>query len=239
MKKYLLALSLILFFASTMNGQKINDCETLVRAMYKKYEKKWYPNLTFTQNTTFYQNNEISKEEVWYEALKMPQGLIIKIGAPDAKNGILFKRDTMYVFQEGTMARKMRRQHELLILGFSVYFDRPEKTLNKLEEAGFDLTYFTEDQRYYIIGNPTTKQAWIEKGRFLFVKMESTQNGVTSQILFNKYRKAEKAWIAPEVLFYQNGALTMKEEYTDIRFPKELSSELFDVKGFNEISLKN
>lgn len=239
MKKILTLLIPFLLLSSTVDAQNIIDSETLLKAMYKKYNKKWYKNLTFTQKTTFYNaQDEIAKEETWYEALKMPEGLIVKIGSPDAGNGFVFRQDSMYQFKDGALAGKMRRQHELLILGFSVYFDDPETTLNKLTEAGIDLGYFDADYQYYIIGNPETKQAWIERSRLVFTKMESTMpNGNKSQVFFNKYQKQGKAWVAPEVLFYNNGKMVMKEEYTDMRFPKELDSKLFDVNSFAEIVL--
>jgi hypothetical protein len=205
--------------------------------MQSRYSKKWYSNLTFKQKTSFYQNDTLQREETWYEAMKMPEGLVVKTGSMDSGNGFIFKKDSMLVFKAGKVTTRMKVIHDLLVLGFSVYFETPEETLDKLKFSGLDLSYFKDSGDFYLIGNPDKKQAWIEKERLLFSKLENVDRRKNKLITeFNKYQKLGQAWIAPEVLFYRNGKLYMKEEYYDIDIPRELPNNLFNTTEFKSIS---
>lgn len=216
---------------------QIKSSKELIENMKSQYSNKWYSNLTFKQKTSFYQNDILQKEETWYEAMKMPKGLIVKFGSIDSGNGFLFKKDSMLVFKKGKITTKIKVVHDLLVLGFSVYFDSPEETINKLSKSGFDLSFFTDGGEYYVIGKSGKKQAWIEKDRLLFTKLENIdrqKNKIVTE--FNKYQKLGQAWIAPEVLFYRNGNLYMKEEYYDIDIKKELPNTLFMSVEFTNLS---
>lgn len=71
--------------------------------------------------------------------------------------------------------------------------------------------------------------------RLLFTKIESTlPNGNISTIEFNKYEKLGNGWIAPEVLFFNNQGLTMREEYYDISLSIE-PRNLFKTDSFKTI----
>ena len=143
----------------------------------------------------------------------------------------------MLVFKAGKVTTRMKVIHDLLVLGFSVYFETPEETLDKLKFSGLDLSYFKDSGDFYLIGNPDKKQAWIEKERLLFSKLENVDRRKNKLITeFNKYQKLGQAWIAPEVLFYRNGKLYMKEEYYDIDIPRELPNNLFNTTEFKSIS---
>jgi hypothetical protein len=238
MKKLVFNFSIILIFLSQQwTYSQINSSRELIKSMKSRYSNKWYPNLTFKQKTSFYQNDTLQREETWYEAMKMPEGLVVKIGSMSSGNGFVFKKDSMFVFRDGIAVNKMKRVHDLLILGFSVYFDVPKETIDKLKFSGFDLSYFKDSGDFYLIGNPDKKQACIEKKRLLFSKIESIgPHGGKLITEFNNYQKLGKAWIAPEVLFYRNGQLYMKEEYYDINIPKKLPDNLFNINEFESIS---
>lgn len=226
MRRILIVISLTVLSADFALAQ-IQSSAELVEAMHQRYTGKWYQNLTFEQKTTFYSEGVQTKEETWYEAMKMPEGLVIKIGSMDSGNGLIFRNDSMLVFNEGKLVNSTRRVHDLLVLGFSVYFDSPDVTLKKLEETGYDLNAFEETDEHYVIGEKSSKRAWIEKDRLLFSKtISSLPDGSTAQIVFNKYEKLGKGWIAPEVIFYRGHLMTMKEEYSDISTPKKLESVL-------------
>ncbi|WP_223034072.1 hypothetical protein [Hanstruepera marina] len=216
---------------------QINSSKKIVESMKSMYNNKWYSNLTFKQKTSFYQNDTLQREETWYEAMKMPEGLIVKTGSMDSGNGFIFKKDSMMVFTNGDVTRKMKTIHDLLVLGFSVYFETSEETIDKLVASGFDLSYFKDLDKYYVIGNPEKKQAWIEKERLLFYKVEYFDRYNNKMVTeFNKYQRLGQAWIAPEVLFFRNGKLYMKEEYYDIDSPNELPKGLFNTATFKSAS---
>lgn len=223
------------------NGHPVKDSETLIKKMLNKYEKKWYQTLIFDQQTTRYDaEGNISSEEVWYEAMLLPDKLLIKIDDMDGGNGMLFRNDSLYQFKEGEMAGSRPMIHPLLVLGFSVYAQPLAKTISDLNVLGFDLSKFHkrefEGKQYFVVGadagDETSNQFWIEKDRLLFTRMiQDFGNGRNQDIRFNDYQKLGGGWIAAEVLFYANDQLRMKETYSEIQSP-ELKQSIFEVSSF-------
>jgi hypothetical protein len=234
----LLLIVLALSFGAAASAQ-ISSSHDVITSMHHRYLGKWYSNLTFVQKTSYYKEGEFLREETWFEAMKMPEGLIIKFDSLSSASGMIFKNDTMSVFRNGEIVNSSRRVHDLLVLGFSVYFDPVAATLQKLEEAGFDTSSFKEEENHYVIGHPSSKQAWISKDKLLFTRLEkANSDGSRSAIEFNKYEKLGKAWIAPEVIFSRDGIMTMKEEYRNIATPKKLLN-LFNQQKFQDITWTN
>lgn len=130
--------ALLFLLTCSASAQSVNGSD-VVGKMHEMYKGKWYTDLTFTQQSIFYKDGKVDREEIWYEAIKMPKGLIIKIAPRDSGNGLLFADDTQYVFRSNAVRQKIRRPHDLLVLGFEVYFNDPSVTVKKLEELGFDM----------------------------------------------------------------------------------------------------
>lgn len=232
----------VLFFG--LLGEKgIQSGEELISAMHKKYDGKWYQTLTFEQQTLRYDTaGNITSEELWYEALEMPDKLTIKINAFDSGNGMMIRNDSLYQFSNGSIAGTRPMLHPLLILGFSVYNQPVEKTIADLKVLGIDFEKFHkrtyEGKKVYVVGalegDETSTQFWIDRERMLFVRLiQDFGQGRSQDIRFNKYQPLGNAWIAPEVLFYSNGQLRLKEVYTNIRTP-ELGQEIFNPNFFTK-----
>jgi len=213
------------------------DAPDIIRQMHDRYQGKWYSTLTFVQTTTLTQ--PAPHTETWHEALQFPGLLRIDIAPLDSGNTILFRNDSLYRFRQGKLAGSRALVHPLMVLGFDVYFDAPEKTLSKLEGLGFDLTRTHETtwrgQPVYVVGalsgDSTTKQFWIEKERLLFVRMiEPAQDGSGTRVetQFNRYQPLAGGWISVEVLFNVDGETVTREEYADVRGGSALPEALFD-----------
>lgn len=228
----------ILFIGSS---HPIKDSETLIRKMLNKYEGHWYETLTFDQQTTRYDSaGNITSDQVWYEAMRLPDQLVIKIDDMNGGNGMLFRNDSLYQFQEGEIAGSRPMIHPLFVLGFSVYAQPLEKTISSLNALGFDLSKFHKrtfkGKQYYVVGadkgDETSNQFWIEKDRLLFTRLiQDFGDGRKQDIRFNDYRKLGGGWVAAEVLFFTNGHLRLKEIYSKIQSPS-LSEAMFETEGF-------
>ena len=223
---------MLLVLAQFQSFSQIKNSSDVIKKMKSHYLNEWYSNFTFKQKTSFYNKDILQKVETWYEAGIVGKGLVIKIGSKDKGNGYIFKNDSMYVFRKRALVHKSFRVHDILELGFNVYGQDAQKTIDKLSSSGLDFSFFEETNTHYKIGNPKVKQAWIEKKRLLFSKIISIDNGAKNRIEFNKYQKLGKGWIAPEVLFFTNDVLTLKEEYFDVATPNKLPKELFAVDKF-------
>lgn len=234
MIKYLLATAaaLPILLAEPRNG------EELIREMHDRYAEKWYTTLTFTQKTT----HEDGKVETWYEAARIPGFLRIDIAPLDSGNAIVFRRDTLVIFRGRQVANTRAFVHPLMVLGFDVYRDTPERTIEKLRNMTIDMSKLREDiwqeRTVYVVGadkgDSTSTQFWVDKERLVTVRLlESGPNGVTES-LFNNYQRLGGGWIAPEMEFYRGGKLVVKEEYSDIRADLPLPPELWEAAGYAE-----
>lgn len=211
----------------------------LIKAMAVKYPN-WYTTLTFVQKTTDLRKNTV---ETWYEAARVPGMLRIDIAPIDSGKMILFRNDSIYQFGGSQLKGSGPFVHPLMVLGFDVYRDPAEKTIQRLEGLGFDLSKFREDtwqgRPVYVVGavkgDSTTRQFWIDKERLLFVRsLETTKSGVLSEVQFNKYVPLGKGWIAPEVLFFANGKLVLEEQYSDMKEGMTLPDVLFSGSSYGK-----
>jgi len=214
---------------------EVKSAEDVIKKMEAEYHGKWYPHMTFRQATSFYKGDSLQRQQTWYEAATIGEGLIIKFDSIPSGSGLLFKNDTMYVYQMGKLVQQSFRVHDILELGFNVYKQAPELSIKKLKTAGIDFDFFDQTERHYLLGNPAVKQAFIEKERMVFTKIISINGEKTSRIEFNNYQQLGEGWIAPEVLFFTNDTMTVKEEYFDIKMPETLPGNLFDASRFSEV----
>lgn len=219
--------------------------EEVIRQMHERYSDSWYDYLTFKQETIYYKDGEQERSEWWYEALGVPGQLVIKFDSLSSGSGVIFREDTQYVFQKNEIVNKAPRVHDLLVLGFDVYGAQPANTIEKLKARGFDLskTYESEWQGrpVYVVGasdeNDQSNQFWIDKERLYFVRLLRTgQGGVIQETQFNNYEKAGDGWVAPLILFYNDGQLTLKEIYSNIETHESLPPSIFDFKDFQQAS---
>ena len=229
---------LLLAVPSEQNGDGLR----LLRQMNKKYQGKWYKTLTFDQQTTRYsEEGEVVSDNVWYEAIEMPNKLAIKFDDMDGGDGMIFRNDSIYQMREGKVAASRVMYHPLLILGFSVYDQPVEKTARELEILGFDLEKaYQRDyngKKVYVVGalegDETSNQFWIEKETLLFVRMiQNFGEGRNQDVHFGEYEQLDGGWVATQIKFYTDGKLRILEEYSKVNSPKSLSPDIFDPNKF-------
>src|SRR3954447_7298409 len=101
--KILTYIFLTLVIATSCFGADMKSGEDVIGAMYKKYQGKWYKNLTFVQKTTNYKPDGTATVETWYEALDAPGKLRIDIEPLEKNNGIIFADGTIHQFRDGKL----------------------------------------------------------------------------------------------------------------------------------------
>lgn len=211
--------------------------EELIRDMHQKYAGKWYQTLTFKQTTT----QQDGKVETWYEAARIPGYLRIDVMPLDSSKAIIFRNDSLYVFDHAAIQVARPFVHPLMVLGFDVYADDPATTIKKLADMKFDLSKLHEDtwqgRPVYVVGADTgdakTPQFWVDQEHLYFVRMiQAGQNGAVVETQFNKYQRLGQGWISPEVIFMRDGNVVTKEEYAEIRSDVSLAPDLFEGKSY-------
>lgn len=224
--------------AAQVNPQ-ITDAESLVRAMHGRYADTWYSTLTFTQTTSRVLPNDSVSVETWREWAAIPGRLRIEMGPSEEGRTVIFNRDSTFVLQHGRVVRRLDRWNELMILGFDAYKQQPERTLEQLRRAGFDLSKFHVDSidnvPVYVVGaergDSLSKQFAIEADRLLFMRMAEgipDQPGKVQYLWFRNYQPVGSAWLAPEVEVLVDGKRIFHESYSDIRVDTLVDDSRFD-----------
>ncbi len=213
--------------------------EELVSLMRERYVGKWYKTLTFVQKTTL----PDGKIETWYEALELPGKLRIDIAPLDSGKTLLFRNDSLYVFEQKKLKASQSLIHPLMVLGFDVYQEPVAETVRKLKDLKFDLSKLHRTtwrgRPTYVVGaspgDTTSPQFWIDAERLYFVRsLEPSKKdpSVISETIFDKYIPLAGGWLEMEVLFLANGKQRVKEEYTDPKANVKLDPTIFDPSAW-------
>lgn len=221
------------------------DGRQIIAAMHDHYAGKWYRTLTFVQRNTATRPDGAKQHSVWREYAAIPGKLRIEFEPLDSGNGALYVSDSQFVFNADTLASATAFVHPLMVLGFDVYLDPVERTVARLQLGKFDLATVHEDtwegRPVWVVGAKAgdlrTRQFWIDRERLVFVRLlEPGQRDTTrtSDIRFNKYERAGRAWISPEVAFLVDGQERWLEEYTDIKTDVPLAAALFDPRQWKK-----
>lgn len=206
----------------------IRDAESLVRAMHQRYAGRWYPTLAFTQQTTRVLANDSVTVEEWREWASIPGMLRIEMGPPEQGRVVIFRNDSTYTLSHGRVTRRTGRGNPLMTLGFDVYRQAPERTLQQLRGFNVDLSRFHADTLegtpVYVVGalrgDSTSPQFAIEADRLLFMRMiDPVPNGGgrVQHVWFRRYEPLGRAWIAPEVEILVDGRRVFHEVYSNVR----------------------
>jgi outer membrane lipoprotein-sorting protein len=239
-------LFIVLFFLSFTFAQarEINNGETVLRAMHERYKASWYDTVTFTQKSTTYNADGTTKVETWYEAALLPGKLRIDLGPAADGNGYVFADGNVTIMKDGKVSGNRPLVNMLLVLGFDVYRQDPQTTIDVVKAQGYDLTKLREDtwegHPVYVVGavkgDLQSRQFWVEKDALLFVReMEPARSDPkkTEDIRFTDYRKLAGGWIAARVEMHVDNKMVFSEEYSDIRDNVKLDAAVFDPKQFN------
>src|SRR5579863_4465798 len=210
MRRLLLCLVTVLPAMTPAYSQNVRNGEGVLRAMHDRYQATWYSTLTFTQKSTTYNPDGTNKVDTWYEAALLPGKLRIDFGAPSDGNGAIISDGTVTLVRGGKVSGSRSSVNILLVLGFDVYRQAPETTINVVKHEGYDLSKLREDVWHghpaYVVGadngDSTSKQFWVEKDTLLFVRViEPSRNDPKqlNDIRFEDYRKLEGDWLAARV----------------------------------------
>jgi hypothetical protein len=214
---------------------KPRNGEELIARMRERYAGKWYRTLTFTQKTTL----PDGKVETWYEALELPGKLRIDIAPLDSGKTLLFRNDSLYVFEQKKVKASQPLVHPLMVLGFDVYQAPVAETVRKLTGLNFNLSKLYQTtwrgRPTYVVGavagDTTSPQFWIDAERLYFVRsLEPSKKdpSVTNETIFDKYIPLAGGWLEMEVVFLANGKQQVKEEYSDPKANVKLEPGIFE-----------
>lgn len=244
-----LLLSLVLI-SSLAPAQNFRTGDQLLRAMHQRYQASWYQTITFTQKSTTYKPDGASRAETWYEAALLPGKLRIDIGPPEKENGYVMVDGNVTIVKDGKITGSRRSVNMLLVLGFDVYRQDPETTINVVKGEGYDLSKLHDDvwegRAAYVVGadegDLKSKQFWVAKDTLLFVReIEPAHEDPKKldDIRFTNYQPLAKAWVAARVEVYSEDRLVFSEDYSNIQADVKLSPAVFDPQQFSSTHWEN
>jgi len=240
-----LAFSLLSLAAS---AHAISTPAQLIAAMHERYAGKWYRSVTFEQQSITHKPDGTDSTETWHEALLLPGKLRIDIGDRSAGNGMIFANNHLSIFRDGKLANQRDFIHPLLVLGFDIYAQPVDATMQQLNGLHFDLSLMHEDtfegRPMYVVGakpgDLKTPQFWIDKERLYFVRMIQPSEKQPDHIQdsrFVDYKQVEGGgWLAEHVELYVDGKLVFEEKYSDVKINPPLKEDLFDPADFSPAS---
>lgn len=237
MNRSVVGLSFVL--VGCAGAEPVQSTAELVQVMHDRYAEGWYETLSWVQDAIFYdENGAVRDTQQWWEAGHLPGRLRIDPAPFENGRASVYANDSVYSFRDGELVGARPGLNALLVLGFDVYAQPPERTMEQLETLGFDLTKFREDEwqgtPVYVVGadagDAHSRQFWVDRERLFFLRLlqPAGQDGAgTQEIQFNEWIPLGGGFIAAEVVFMTDGRVTFLEEYRDMRADVELGDELF------------
>lgn len=224
--------------AASQAAAPITDGGSLIRAMHARYAGRWYTTLSFTQKTTRRLPNDSVRVDTWTEYGAMPGRLRIEMGPREAGNGAIYANDSVYGVRGGRVAVRRAQRNSLMVLGFDVYAQPPERTLQILREEGFPLgpvrTETWQGRRTYVVGgapgDTKSRQFWVDAERLVYVRSFEPLPGDSTKAMevhFDGYQPFGGGWVSTQVDILVDGQSIQREEYSDIRVNIPLDPALF------------
>lgn len=229
------------------NGNAISGTDVLER-MHRKYEGKWFRNLTFSQKTTMAGRGDAAPTvQTWYETLQFtaPAGAWLRIdqGSPADGNGVLYTADSSWRVRGGASGAGNANGNPFLPLIENVYLQPVATTVQQLEPLHIDLTHVAdvtwEGRATWAVGatsatDTTSPQFWIDKDRLVVVRMMLVlaPGRPPYDIHLDQLAETGGGWLATKVTMLVGGTPRQTEEYYDWKTNVPLDPKLFDVTAW-------
>lgn len=226
----------------------VPDGSSLIAAMHNRYANTWYKTLRFRQTVTITRNGQQEPPQVWLEHAMIPGYLRIDQAHDYSGNGVIYGPDSLYAFQKGNIVARRKERNPLMVLGFDVYRQPVARSLQVLQEAGYNMSKLRTDtwegKPVYVVGADAgdlhSRQFWIEQDRMLFVRAfepSGRDSAHTTEYRFDNYQPAGKGWLAVTCVFLTDGKEFDREEYFDIVVNPALPAGIMDPAQWGKVKL--
>jgi hypothetical protein len=229
-------LSLILFFFLPFSSPQKMNSTTVLKKMYARYHGKWHSSLSFNQTTERYKNDSLVKSDTWYERIAYPDMLRIDIGGRESGNGIIFRKDSTYVFNNNKVTRSLKNENELIFFLGGLYFVPFDDILAHFKALHYDLSKFHtstwKGKSVYVLGadrdDEKANQLWIDQQKLVAVRFVKYDDNTKEEGLFEDQIALKNAWSETRCSFYVNGKILQVEKYHDVVPGGPLDKSIFD-----------
>lgn len=218
----------------------ITDGRSLVAAMHRRYDGKWYRTLSFVQNNTLIATTGRQTRSQWIEHVSVPGRLRIDYLPLSTKSGVLYDGGKVHVFDNGRVMSSQPGVNVYLLLTADVYAQPDSVTARRLAAEGFDLARIRRDswggQPAWVVGaaagDSTSNQFWVSSDRLLLLRVVQRERRgartIVTEARFDGYQDVGGVPIAHEIQLRRDGRLYFTEQYADVKVDPTLEPGLFD-----------
>lgn len=219
---------------------RVETPRALVARMHDAWKDRYFRTLTFRQKNTLFRQGGGEELSEWLEYQQVPGRLRIEFLPAAPKNGILFRDNRQYAFNNGRLTQEVPLVHPLLLLSADVYAQPVDTTMRALVAVKIDTVRLHEStwlgQRAYVVGaapgDTTSNQFWVDTERMLLLRLVQKNTTAQGRTVVTEYHFTyqDVAGIAiPKVIrFLRDGREYWREEYVDARVNVPLDPSLFD-----------
>jgi len=233
MKKKTLPFFLLFPLAFTWQGSL--NSTSLLKTMYARYHGKWHSSLSFDQTTEKYRNDSLVKSQTWFENIAYPNLLRIDFDSPGSGNGLLFRNDSTYAFNNHQLTRSVKKENELIFFLGGLYFMSFDEVVQHFKDLKYDLNQFRTDtlkgKPVYVIGankkGEQVNQLWIDKQKLVAVYFANFDASGKLEGYFEDHVPLKNAWSETRCTFYLNNHLLQVEKYHHIVAGGEVDKSRF------------
>ena len=198
----------------------------VLERMRRAYDGRWYTQLAFVQNTTFFREGGVQDTATWFESLRGADQLRIDFRSPTEGRGSVNTADSTFVFRNGTLARGVAGGNPFLPVIQGVYLQPVELTVRQLAGHHIDVsrTYATawDGRPVWVVGaasgdDTTSGQFWVDSEKLVAVRMlgQPAPNQPLFDVRLRDYVAVGRAWLATTIDIMQGGRTVQSEEYTE------------------------
>ncbi|MDX2197175.1 MAG: hypothetical protein NW207_12240 [Cytophagales bacterium] len=236
---------ILLCIISFCGNAQINNTQSLISAMHKKYNGNFNANITFIQVNTYFLPDGKTHGTISYEAFHYPGKFRVDHGVKHSQDGFIVRNDTVYNFKSGSITQKAPDVYDLLMLTGDIYFLEPNESIIKIGNMGYDMVKFHEDvwnsKPVYVVGaekgDLKSPQFWIDKEELYLVRninFNKEENRLEDQH-FKEHAKVMKAWVEERVEVFVDGKLVKREHYAEVKADNNLNMDIFDPYKLGKI----
>jgi hypothetical protein len=213
------------------------DGRELLKAMHARYAGRWYRDFMLVQDVTRYRDGREDGRERVTEYLSLPGRVRAITGPIEDGKAEIYDGGAFHIYEKGRLTRKLDSVHGVLVLGFDVYVQEPERTVAQIEALGIDLGRLREAEwkgrPAWVVGAPegdeTTPQFWVEKERLLCTRVLWKRPTGILDVEMGRFEPLGEGWIAAELVFRRDGRTALREDYATFRLVDRMDPALFDT----------
>lgn len=229
---FLIAFPVFIFMMFIHNRAIGQTTTPYFQQLHQKYAGHWHKTLRFEQESFFYQNDSLTRFEMWYESARFPYDFRIDMGKKTEGRGVIYKKDSTYRYINNRLQSVTTDINPYIFLIGGMYFMPYEDAVAILRSRKIDPSKQFETnwkgRRTWVIGasreGESQNQIWVDAAGLYLVRVIEYKGHNKVDAHMEDHIRIGKGWSETKMTFYVNDKLRQLEKYhnikTDVLFPE-------------------